>query len=145
MPRVNLADVPDIEPLEPIPAGEYLCRLADVEVVQPLRKPEFWRPRWIVQRGPYKGRTIPDILYFSEKALPRVKLLCGVASLDTSEEIDLKPSDLLGMRAVLTVEEKQFEDKNGKTRRVNAVVYNGYGVPSDTEDDGAGADDDLGF
>ena len=94
MARINFNTVDDIDDFSPLPEGQYLCRLAEVEEASTQYGDDMWKIRFVVAEGASQGRYIFDNLVFSEAALKRVKLVCSRLGLDVSGEVELTP-DLL--------------------------------------------------
>lgn len=121
MPKIHFGKVNTPGPEQPLPDGEYVCRVERVERTATRRGAEMWKLRLIVQDDPYKGRTIRDNLVFSPEAMPRVKLLCESLGIDTSGEVDLVPDMIKGgvCRVHVGIEEYQGTEKN-------KVLFLGY-------------------
>ena len=100
MARINFNTVDDIDDFSPLPEGQYLCRLAEVEEASTQYGDDMWKIRFVVAEGASQGRYIFDNLVFSEAALKRVKLVCSRLGLDVSGEVELTP-DLLRDRTCL--------------------------------------------
>lgn len=144
MPQVDFTKVGDLDDFEPIPTGEYVCVLGDIEEVRKRDGSEIWKVRWFVEAGPYKGRTVFDSLAFTSAALKRVKRLCRVAEIDTSASVHLTPSMLLQTRALLRVELSEYVDRTGRERRSNVAAFDAYASPPDVEEE-ADEDDEPPF
>lgn len=126
MPRVNFDGVDSPHPFghgpgQPVPPGEYLCRVVGVEESLTRNQDAMWRVRFAIAEGPHTGRLVADNIVFSQAALPRVKLACGAFGFDTSGVVELAPEDLINLTCRLTV----VVEANGGGRR-NKVPYNGY-------------------
>jgi hypothetical protein len=135
MVHVNFADINDVQDFEPLPDGDYQCRLADVIEATTKNGHPMWKLKFVVIDGEYAGRYIFDNAVFSEAALPRVKLICGCLGLDVTEAVDLSPEDLLDRRCTVTVYSDEYEDFEGYTKSVNRVPFNGYAFPLETATD----------
>jgi hypothetical protein len=126
MPKVDFANVDDVQDFSPLPDGKYLCMLADLEEGSTRHGDEMWRLKFQVAEGEYKGRYVFDNLVFSDSAMKRVKLVCSRLGIDVSGEVDLTPDMLLGKMAVLTLEQEEYEDNEGRVKRRNTVPFAGY-------------------
>ena len=137
MPRIDFNTVDDAEDFSPLPDGQYLCRLQDVEEALTQHGDEMWKLRFVVTEGEHEDRYVFDNLVFSPAALKRVKLICSRLGLDVSGELDVTPALLKGRSCQITVDTETYEDEAGKTKRRNIVPFAGY----DRYDAAAGADD----
>lgn len=134
MPRVDFSTVSEIASFSPIPDGEYLCRLTDIETDLTRAGDEMWKMRLQVEGGEYDGRLLFDNLVFSAKAMSRVKLVCQCCEIDVSGELDLQPPLLLEKRFMVTTFQEEYEDDKGQTKIQNRIPFDGYGiVPGDSE------------
>ena len=146
MPKVDFTHVDDVQDFSPLPRGKYLCRLADIEEASTKYGDEMWKLKFEVAEGERAGRFVFDNLVFSDNAMKRVKLICSRLGLDVSGELDLTPDMLLGKVAVLTVEEEEYEDNEGRTKRRNTVPFAGYARASDVQATaGSGEEDEEGI
>lgn len=147
MPKVNFANVDDVDDYSPIPDGDYLCRLTEIELDSTRSGDEMWKLRFAVEEGEYAGRLIFDNLVFSAAAMKRVKLICSRLGIDTDGELDLVPDLIRGRRCVITVHTEEYVDAHEQTRRRNVVPFAGYAselvvMAADAEENN---DDDLPF
>jgi hypothetical protein len=128
MPKIDFTTIDDAQDFSPIPEGKYLCRLAEVEEAHTRDGDDRWKLRFEVLEGPYQGRKIFDDLFFSAKALKRVKFVCSRLGLDVSAqgEFDLQPDHILDRVAYVTVEIEEYEDDHGVTKKRNKVPFAGY-------------------
>ena len=123
---IDFGNVDDVEDFSPIPPGDYLCEVDDVEEDNTQFGDAMWRLRLVVQGGEYAGRCIFDNLVLSEAAKPRAKLICSRLGLDVSGEIDLEPAMLKGRPCAVSVEIEEYEDREGNTKKRNVVPFAGY-------------------
>ncbi len=126
---INFGNVDDVEDFSPIPPGDYLCEVDEVEEDTTQFGDPMWRLRLVVQGGEYAGRCIFDNLVLSEAAKPRAKLICSRMGLDVSGEIDLQPAMLKGRTCAVSVEIKEYPDSEGNIKTCNAVPFAGYDYP----------------
>lgn len=126
MPRVDFPTIADTNDFAPLPDGEYVCVLTDIEVDRTRVGDEMWKLRWTVQDGEFAGRLLFDNLVFSQRALSRVKLVCCVCGVDTSSAVDLQPDMLLDKRAVVSTFQEEYSDEQGRTKIANRVPFEGY-------------------
>lgn len=135
MPRINFADINNISEFAPLPDGDFICRLADIEADVTRSGDPMWKLRWEVEAGEYAGRLLFDNLVFSAKAMPRVKHVCAACGLDVSGEIDLEPPVLLGKRARVTTYVEEYVDDHGTAKARNRIPWDGYAAAAANGDD----------
>lgn len=126
MPRIDFDNVDGIGSYSPVPDGQYLCRLTDIEPDSTRSGDEMWKLRWTVESGEHAGRLLLDNLVFSAKAMPRVKLVCESCGLVTSGSVDLEPSMLLDKRALVSVYVEEYVDDHNNDKARNRIPYDGY-------------------
>jgi hypothetical protein len=124
MPKINLSKVDDAASLAP--AGQHVCAVTSVKVDETKGGDEMWRVRFKVVGGEHAGEVVLDNLVFSDAAMSRIKLACKAFGIDTSKEVELNPSDILGLMCLVTVVEKQYEDKRGRPKVTVGVSFDGY-------------------
>ena len=146
MPKIDFSQIDDVQDFSPLPDGDYLCRLAEIEESTTQYDDELWKLKFEVIEGEYAGRYIFDNMVFSEAALKRAKLICSRLGLNVSGEIDLTPGMIEGRTCYLTVEIEEYEDNEGRTKKRNVVPFAGYeradGVEADTEESAEDEEDD---
>ena len=135
MPKINFDTVDAISDFAPLPDGEYICSLSDIETDVTRAGDPMWKLRWTVEEGECAGRLLFDNLVFSAKALPRVKLICESCGLDVSGEIDLEPAMLLEKRSRITTYIEEYVDDSGATKARNRIPYDGYASATASGDD----------
>lgn len=135
MPKINFATVDSINDFAPLPDGEYVCSLTDIEADVTRAGDPMWKLRWAVTEGEYAGRLLFDNLVFSPKAMPRLKLVCASCGLDVSGELDLEPPMLLDKRARVSVYQDAYIDDHGVTKVRNQIPYDGYAAATDDGND----------
>lgn len=131
MPKIDFNRVDDVQDFSPLPDGQYLCRVAEVEEAATQYGDEMWKLRFVVESGPHRGRYIFDNMVFSDAALKRVKLICSRLGLDVSGELDVTPALIKGRTCYITVESEEYEDQEGNTKWRNVVPFAGYERASD--------------
>lgn len=120
MPVVKWNDVPDPDDFPKHPAGDYPVRVVKIDE-DIYANPIVWTMTLEITEGPLLGQRFQDKMWFSEKALKRVKLVCSRFKLDTEGEVTLLPEHLLGREAWCHLEVETWE---GKER--NKVPFAGY-------------------
>ena len=149
MPKIDFSNIDDVQDFTPLPDGEYLCRLAEIEEASTYNGDEMWKLKFEVINGEYTGRYIFDNMVFSEAALKRVKLICSRLGIDVSGEVDLTPSMLEGATCFITTEIEEYEDNEGKIKPRNVVPFAGYeradAVSSESAGDSGLSEEKLPF
>lgn len=126
MPHVDFPNIPDDKDFAPIPAGDYFCKCTDVEVGESSNGNEMWTLTWTIQEGEYQQRRLFDRLVFTEKAMPRIKLVCSRLGIDTSGPMNLSSWMFEGRLATITTFVESYTTKDGEERKRNTVPYRGY-------------------
>jgi len=133
MPRIDFSTVDDVLSFLPIPTGEYNCRLVDIEIDRTRAGDEMWRLRLRVEEGEFSGRLLFDNLVFSQKALPRVKLVCDCCGLSVEGVLDLTPSMLLEKCVTASTYQETYFDEEGREKVRNTIRFDGYSSPQVTD------------
>lgn len=125
--KINFDEIPDQTGL--IADGEYDCQV--IEAIEKTSKAgnDYWNLKLqITGDTPFSGWTVYDSLFFSsEKALQRAKLVLSSLGIATKGEVDLKPEELIGRKAVVTVYTEEYEDyQTSEMRKKNGVPFAGY-------------------
>ena len=152
MPRVDFSKVNGTRDLGPLPAGKYLCRLAEVEETTTRSGDPMWRLRFEVAKGRHEGRHIRDRVAFTPKAIKRVRALCAALGLKAAGKVDLTPDQIEGRTCCVRVRVDQYKNQDGQMTPCNEVAFNGY-EPAPRKDetdateggDGEEADDEVPF
>lgn len=110
-----------------VPAGIYLCQIADVRIGSTRGGDERWGLRLVVAEGEHAGRQAAwDSLVFSPRGRPRVRRVLHAFGLPSTGKVKLEPSDLEGRRAFVEVRPTEYVAGSGETIRRNEVPYDGY-------------------
>ncbi|MEO0481413.1 MAG: hypothetical protein AAF196_18235 [Planctomycetota bacterium] len=111
-----------------IPAGTYLCEIAEVRPGTTRNGDERWGLRLVVCEGDFVGRQAAwDGLSFSDRGRARVRRVLQAFGLPSSGRVDLEPDDLRGLRALVEVLPQESRDPvTGDLVRRNEVPYDGY-------------------
>ncbi|MBI2068962.1 MAG: DUF669 domain-containing protein [Elusimicrobia bacterium] len=126
MPKIDFSKVDDVQDFTPIPAGKYLCKVAEVQQSQTQFQDEMWKLRFQVVSGEHTGRQLFDNMVFSEAAMKRAKLICSRLGLDVTQELNLTPEMIKNRQCHLTVEVEEYQDEEGRTKKRNVVPFAGY-------------------
>lgn len=111
-----------------VPAGTYLCKIAEVQSGTTRNGDERWGFRLIVAEGEYVGRQAAwDGLVFSTRGMMRVRQVLAAFGLPTTGKVSLKPDDLVDRQAFVEVRPANFEHpETGIVIKRNEVPYSGY-------------------
>ena len=136
MSKINFDEIDDVQDYTPVPEDKYLCRLIGAEEGTTEDGKEKWNLKLGILQGEYQGRFIFDNLFFTEKALPRLKFICTQLGLELTGEVELEPKMLEDRRCHVTVSVEEYEDHLGKTKKRNVVQYKGYeAVDGESQED----------
>ena len=125
-----------------IPAGTYLCQIAEVRTGTTKNGDARWAMRLVVAEGEFTGRHAAwDGLVFSARGQARARLVFGALGLPNEGVVDIEPEDVQGQSILAEVRPVEFTNGSGETIRRLEVPYNGYrAVPNaDVEDGGQSA------
>jgi hypothetical protein len=110
-----------------VPAGTYVCQVAEVRPGTTRAGDERWALRLVVTEGEYTGRSAAwDGLVFSSRGRARVRRVLAALGLPTRGKITIEPSDLEGRRALVEVRSSEYTHPSGDVIRRNEVPYDGY-------------------
>lgn len=125
MPEVNF-DVEEAANYEiTVPPGKYLVRCDEIRETFTKENNECWNLTLTIIHGEHKGNQIYDPLFFTERAMPRVKLVCHrLGGLEGTGYVTVNTTDLLNKSCYVAVVEKEDDFNAGKM--VNKVAYAGY-------------------
>ena len=131
-----------------VPAGTYVCTVAEANVGTTRSGDPRWGLRLVVAEGEFVGRQAAwDGIVFSERGKPRVRLILRAFGLPHTGRVDIEPQDLVGRRALVQVGPKEWHDeRTGTTIRRNEVPFDGYApLPGDDGEEAPAVDGDLPF
>ena len=118
-----------------IPQGEYLARITNVHEKETARGIGYWEVNLIVVVGPYSGSKIKDKLFFSPRAIPRLKLLTEACDMQVSGIIDVDPKSYENKIVLITVKHETYTNKDGIEKKNPTVTFDGYEtIPPEMED-----------
>lgn len=130
MPSIDFSVIDEARSFEPIPEGQYRAEVSDVAESVTKSGGEMWTLAFRIIDGDHAGRLVYDRLIFTEKVMPRVKLVCSRLGLDVTGAVELAPAMLLNRTCLLTVEVGQYEDAAGVLKDTNQVPWGGYDTDS---------------
>jgi hypothetical protein len=110
-----------------IPAGSYLCRIAEVRPGQTRAGDERWSLRLVVAEGEHVGKQAAwDSLVFSQRGRARARIVFGAIGLPVTGRVQIEPSDLEGKQCFVQVRPAEYTSPTGEVIRRNEVPYDGY-------------------
>lgn len=126
MPRVDWDAVDESQPSKILPAGTYKCEVDYVTKKETRSNDEYWSLKLKVIEGPYAGKGFYDAIFWSEKALPRAKFIFSRLGVETKGVDTPGPESLIARKAMITVIEDEYTDKDGNKKPKNSVPWDGY-------------------
>jgi hypothetical protein len=110
-----------------VPAGTYLCRIAEVRERLTRSEDVLWALRLDVSEGEFVGCIAAwDNLVFSSRGLSRVKQFLDAVGIPADGKMQLHPNDLIDKEVFVEVRPAEFHSPDGNTIRRNEVPYTGY-------------------
>ncbi len=126
-----------------VPAGTYLCRIAEVRTGSTRAGDERWSIRLVVSEGMHVGKQASwDSLVFSVRGRTRARLMLQAFGLPSKGKVQLQPADLEGCTALVEVRPSEYQAPSGQIVRRNEVPYDGYRSAVDGADSSRGATED---
>ncbi len=119
--RVDFRGVQESGGFEPLPPGEYRCRVRGAE-----EKANYLQIEFEVLDEAFAGRKVVDRLFATERALSRCRSALASLGVEVDGLVEVQPRDLIGREVFLTIEPDSYTDRNGVFRRSNKVGYDGY-------------------
>lgn len=116
-----------------VPAGTYLCRVAEVRPGATRAGDERWSLRLVVAEGQHVGKQAAwDSLVFSTRGRARARLVLQALGLPAAGKVQIEPGDLEGRTALVEVRPAEYQSPAGDVVRRNEVPYDGFRpVPED--------------
>lgn len=110
-----------------IPAGTYLCRVAEVRPGATRAGDERWSMRLVVAEGQHVGKQAAwDSLVFSTRGRARARIVLTALGLPATGKVKIEPADLEGRTALVDIRPAEYQSPAGTTVRRNEVPYDGY-------------------
>ena len=110
-----------------VPAGTYVCRIAEVRPGSTRAGDERWSLRLVVAHGQHVGKQAAwDSLVFSTRGRARVRMVFQALGLPATGKVEVKPQDLEGRTALVEVRPAEYTSPGGQVVRRNEVPYDGY-------------------
>lgn len=126
---VNLKNTKEAEEFSYLPAGYYPCKIVEADNYQNENGNQYLMLKMEVMKGSYKGRYIIDRLFYSEKALPRLKAILKRLGLKNDDDgLQIQSVLFLDKFVIidLDVEHKWIDETSTKPYTQNKVAYVGY-------------------
>ncbi|MFT4515757.1 MAG: hypothetical protein ACI89X_004885 [Planctomycetota bacterium] len=124
-----------------VPAGTYLCRIAEVRTGTTRAGDDRWSLRLVVAEGQHVGKQAAwDSLVFSIRGRTRARTVLHALGLPSKGRVQLTPTDLEGCTALVEVRPSEYESPSGQVVRRNEVPYDGYRAGSPTDHQASGGD-----
>lgn len=140
----------DVEDYVTVPAGTYLCEIAEVRPGQTRGGDDRWGLRLVVAEGEFIGRQAAwDGLVFSTRGRHRVRTVFAALGMPSRGRVSVEPEQLVGRRAFVTVRPVEYTHQtSGQVVRRNEVPYEGYAAVPDGPTEpkaGDGSEDSIPF
>jgi hypothetical protein len=123
-------DFDQTEPLSDfvtVPAGTYLCRVAEVRAGQTRAGDERWSMRLVVAEGQHVGKQAAwDSLVFSNRGRARARGVLQALGLPAAGKVKIEPSDIEGRTALVEIRPAEYQAPSGEMVRRNEVPYDGF-------------------
>ncbi len=114
-----------------VPAGTYLCRIAEVRTGTTRAGDDRWSMRLVVAEGQHVGKQAAwDSLVFSVRGRTRARTVLHALGLPSKGRVQFTPADLENCTALVEVRPSEYESPSGQVIRRNEVPYDGYRVGS---------------
>ena len=110
-----------------VPAGTYLCRIAEVRPGTTRAGDERWSLRLVVAEGEHVGKQAAwDSIVFSVRGRARARMVLAALGLPSQGKVTIEPKDLEGRTAMVEVRPAEYQTPSGDVVRRNEVPYDGY-------------------
>lgn len=116
-----------------VPAGTYLCRIAEIRPGTTRAGDERWSLRLVVAEGQHTGKQAAwDSLVFSTRGRTRARMVLQALGLPASGRVQIEPADLEGRHALVEIRPADYQSPSGQVVRRNEVPYDGFrAMPDD--------------
>ena len=116
-----------------VPAGTYLCRIAEVRTGTTRAGDARWSMRLVVAEGHHVGKQAAwDSLVFSARGRSRVRLVLQALGMPARGKVELQPGDLEDRSALVSVRPTEYAAPSGDVVRRNEVPFDGYRAVDDS-------------
>ena len=126
MKTIDFSNVPDLDEYSPVPEDQYLAEIGKAEYDTTRAGDDYLKIRFYIVDGDHAGAAIFDRVYFSKKAMPRLKLLLEALGISTKESIEVTPALLEGRKCLINVVVESYVKSDGSEAKTNSIPYAGY-------------------
>lgn len=110
-----------------VPAGSYVCRIAEVRPGTTRAGDERWSMRLVVAEGQHVGKQAAwDSLVFSTRGRARARAVLQALGLPATGKVQIEPADLEGRTALVEIRPAEYQAPSGEVVRRNEVPYDGF-------------------
>ncbi len=110
-----------------VPAGTYVCRIAEIRPGTTRAGDERWSMRLVVAEGQHVGKQAAwDSLVFSTRGRARARMVLQALGLPATGKVQFEPSDLEGRAALVEIRPAEYQSPTGEVVRRNEVPYDGF-------------------
>lgn len=126
--ELDFTDTDELRDYVTVPEGTYLCEVALVQPGTTRSGDVRWGIRLVVAEGDFVGRQAAwDGLVFSDRGMPRVRLVLSALGIPCNGRVEIEPADLVGRTAMVAIRPQESDDPvSGHRVRRNEVPYDGY-------------------
>ena len=118
-----------------IPAGTYVCRIAEIRPGTTRAGDERWSLRLVVAEGQHVGKQASwDSLVFSTRGRSRARMVLQARGLPASGKVQIEPGDLEGRQALVEIRPAEYQSPSGDVVRRNEVPYDGFRAIPDADE-----------
>jgi len=110
-----------------VPAGTYVCRIAEIRPGTTRAGDERWSLRLVVAEGQHVGKQAAwDSLVFSTRGRARARMVLQALGLPATGKVQIEPADLEGRAALVDIRPAEYQSPAGEVVRRNEVPYDGF-------------------
>lgn len=126
MPKID-SKAKDVQDFTPPPPGDYLVEVEDIQAEETQAGDDMFKMKLKILEGEFEGKFLFDNIVFSEKAMPRAKMIASRFGFDVSKDFELTEDMLIGQRAIVTVDRiESYEKAEGGTGQSARIAFAGY-------------------
>ena len=133
MKTIDFSEVPDLDERSPVPEGPYRVEVYKAKYDTTQGGGDYLKLRLHVTDGEHAGAILNDQVYFTERALPRLKLILKALRIDTEGELTIGPELLKGKTCLVDVIVNSYVKTDGSEAKANAIPFAGYHATEDEE------------
>ena len=131
--KFNFEKIKSVDEISPVPKGRYPVEIEQVRENKSVKGHDVFELLLRVTDGEHAGAKIYDWLYFSEKALPRVKLLLKALGIETEGEVEITAELLKGRKCKVDVIMDTYTKDGEDEVQSSVVTFAGYHPDSEKE------------